>query len=100
MNKSELVHALSEKTGYRAKDCEAFTNAFVEVVKETVKSGDFVRLIGFGTFDSLQRKATECTNPQTGKKIKVAARKVPRFKAGKAFKDAVNSKSKAKSKKK
>jgi len=64
-------------------------NAFLAGVQNAVKSGEKVSLIGFGTFEARERAAREGKNPQTGEKIKIAACKVPAFKAGKAFKDLV-----------
>ena len=87
MNKTELVAALAEKSGVSKKDAEKVLNAFLETVQETVKADDKVQLVGFGTFESKARAAREGKNPQTGEKIKIAACKVPSFKAGKAFKD-------------
>lgn len=79
--------ALAEKSGVSKKDAEKVLNAFLETVQETVKADDKVQLVGFGTFESKARAAREGKNPQTGEKIKIAACKVPSFKAGKAFKD-------------
>ncbi len=87
MNKTELVAALAEKASVSKKDAEAVLNAFVETVQDTVKAGDKIQLVGFGTFESRERSAREGQNPQTGAKIQIAACKVPAFKAGKAFKD-------------
>ena len=87
MNKTELVAALAEKSGVSKKDAEKVSYAFVETVQEAVKADDKVQLVGFGTFESKARAAREGKNPQTGEKIKIAACKVPSFKAGKAFKD-------------
>ena len=87
MNKTELVAALAEKAEVSKKDAEKVLNAFVETVQEAVKADDKVQLVGFGTFESKARAAREGKNPQTGEKIKIAACKVPAFKAGKAFKD-------------
>jgi len=87
MNKTELVAALAEKAEVSKKDAEKVLNAFVETVQEAVKADDKVQLVGFGTFESKARAAREGKNPQTGEKIKIAACKVPSFKAGKAFKD-------------
>lgn len=87
MNKTELVAALAEKSGVSKKDAEKVLNAFLETVQEAVKADDKVQLVGFGTFESKARAAREGKNPQTGEKIKIAACKVPSFKAGKAFKD-------------
>ena len=87
MNKAELVAALAEKAEVSKKDAEKVLNAFVEAVQEAVKADDKVQLVGFGTFESKTRAAREGKNPQTGEVIKIAACKVPAFKAGKAFKD-------------
>ena len=92
MNKTELVAAMAAKTGLTKKDTEATVNAFVEVVeKELKKKEGKVQLIGFGTFEVKSRKARTGRNPQKpGETIKIPASKAPVFKAGKAFKDAVN----------
>ena len=87
MNKTELVAALAEKAEVSKKDAEKVLNAFVETVQDAVKADDKVQLVGFGTFESKARAAREGKNPQTGEVIKIAACKVPAFKAGKAFKD-------------
>ncbi|MBP0956280.1 MAG: HU family DNA-binding protein [Oscillospiraceae bacterium] len=89
MNKTELIAALAEKAEVSKKDAEKVLNAFVETVQDAVKADDKVQLVGFGTFESKARAAREGKNPQTGEKIKIAACKVPAFKAGKAFKDLV-----------
>ncbi|MBR6329287.1 MAG: HU family DNA-binding protein [Lachnospiraceae bacterium] len=98
MNKTELISALAEKTEVSKKDAEKVVNAFVEVVGEQLKKGDKIQLIGFGTFEVAERAAREGRNPQTGKTIKIAASKSPKFKAGKALKDLVNSSGKKKKK--
>ena len=90
MNKIELVSAIAEKTELSKKDAEKALKAFIETVTDELKKGDKVQLIGFGTFEVAKRAARECRNPQTGKTMKVAACKAPKFKAGKALKDAVN----------
>ena len=87
MNKTELVSAMAEKAGLSKKDAEKALNAFVESIEETLKAGDKVSLVGFGTFETRERAAREGKNPRTGEKIEIAACKVPAFKAGKAFKD-------------
>jgi len=89
MNKNELVARIAEKTELTKKDAEKAIAAFVDAVKETVAKGESVQLIGFGTFEARKRNAREARNPRTGEKIKIKATKVPAFKAGKAFKDAV-----------
>lgn len=90
MNKSELVAAVAEKAGLSKVDSEKAVKAFVEVVEETLKAGDKVSLVGFGTFEVSNRAARTGHNPSTGKSIQIAASKAPKFKAGKAFKDALN----------
>ena len=87
MNKTELIAAIAEKAEVSKKDAEKVLNAFVETVQDAVKADDKVQLVGFGTFESKARAAREGKNPQTGEVIKIAACKVPAFKAGKAFKD-------------
>lgn len=87
MNKTELVAAIAAKAEVSKKDAENMLNAFIETVQDAVKADDKVQLVGFGTFESRARAAREGKNPQTGEKIKIAACKVPAFKAGKAFKD-------------
>lgn len=90
MNKAELVAAIAEQTGVSKKDAEACVNAFMGIVKDQVADGNKVQLIGFGTFEQGTRSAREGRNPQTGEAISIPAQNVPKFKAGKAFKDAVN----------
>jgi len=93
MNKTELVAAIADQAKISKKDAEKAVNAFTEVVKKELKKKDGkVQLVGFGTFDVTKRAAREGRNPQTGAKMKIKASKAPRFKAGKALKDAVNSK--------
>jgi len=89
MNKAELIAALADKAAVSKKDAEAVLNAFVETVQETVKKGDKIQLVGFGSFETRERAARVGKNPQTGAEIKIPACKVPAFKAGKAFKDMV-----------
>ena len=90
MNKTELIAAIANKTGVSKKDSDEVMNAFMDVVKETLKAGDKVQLIGFGTFEQKVRAARTARNPQTGKQIEIAESKAVVFKAGKALKDAVN----------
>ncbi len=90
MNKSELVSSISEKTDLtRAKAAEAL-DAFIEAIAESMTAGEEVRIVGFGTFAVVSRKATEGRNPRTGAVIKIAASKQPKFRPGKALKDQVN----------
>ena len=90
MNKAELITSISEKTNLTKKDSECVINAFVETVTETLKKGDKVGLVGFGTFEVRTRAAREGINPQTKKTIKIPAKNAPVFKAGKALKDSCN----------
>ena len=94
MNKAELVAAMAEKTELSKKDAEKALKAFTEVVAETLKKGDKIQLVGFGTFEVAERAAREGRNPQTGETMKIAASKAPKFKAGKALKEGVNKKKK------
>ena len=90
MNKSELVSAIAAKTEMSKKDSEKLLRAFEEVVTEELSNGGKVQLVGFGTFDVAERAAREGRNPQTGETMPIPASKAPRFKAGKALKDAIN----------
>ena len=90
MNKTELVAAMAEKAGLSKKDAEAALKAFTETVAEELKKGETIALVGFGTFEVSERAAREGRNPQTGAPMKIAASKAPKFKAGKALKDAIN----------
>lgn len=89
MNKTELVAAMAEKAGVSKKDAEKALGAFIDVVGATLKKGDKIQLVGFGTFETRERAAREGKNPQTGEKIQIAASTVPAFKAGKALKDLI-----------
>ena len=89
MNKSELVRAIADKTKVKQRDCESMLKAFTDTVMKAVKKGDKVSLVGFGSFGIVQRKARTGRNPATGQKIKIAAKKVPKFTAGKEFRDKV-----------
>ena len=90
MNKLELVAAMAEKAELSKKDAEAALKAFTDTVAEELKKGDKIALVGFGTFEVSERAAREGRNPQTGAPMKIAASKAPKFKAGKALKDAIN----------
>ena len=89
MTKAELISAIAEKTELSKKDSEKALNATVAVITDTLAKGDKIQLVGFGTFEIRERKAREGINPQTKKKIKIKATKVPAFKAGRQLKDAV-----------
>ncbi len=90
MNKTELIAAIAEKAEISKKDSEKALKAFIDVVTEQLKNDDKVQLVGFGTFEVSKRAAREGRNPQTGQTMKIAACKAPKFKAGKALKDAIN----------
>ena len=90
MNKTEFIEAVAEKAEISKKDSEKALKAFVDVVAEQLKAGDKVQLVGFGTFEVSERAAREGRNPQTGETMTIAACKAPKFKAGKALKDAIN----------
>lgn len=90
MNKTELVAAVADKAGITKKDAEAVVAAFTDTVTSELKKGEKVQLVGFGTFEVTERAARTGRNPQTGKEMKIAASKAPKFKPGKAFKDAIN----------
>ena len=90
MNKTELIAAIADKAELSKKDSEKALKAFVDVVTEELKNSGKVQLVGFGTFEVSERAAREARNPQTGEPMNIAACKAPKFKAGKALKDAVN----------
>ncbi len=87
MKKQDLVSKVAARAGLRKKDAEAALDAFVEVVKEALKRGDTVRLVGFGTFKVQERKARRGINPRTRKPIQIPARKVPVFRPSPRFRD-------------
>lgn len=90
MNKNELISAVAEKTGMAKKDIDKALAAVLSTVVEEVVAGGKVQLVGFGTFEGHGRKARMGKNPHTGEVMEIPASVVPSFKAGKAFKDAVN----------
>jgi DNA-binding protein HU-beta len=90
MNKSELIDAIAKKADISKAAASKAVDAAVETITKAVKKGDKVALVGFGTFSMSKRKARAGRNPQTGATIKIAAKKLPKFSAGKAFKDALN----------
>ena len=89
MNKAQLIDAIVAKSGISKKDADAALNAVVDSIKDALKAGDKVQLVGFGTFAVKARAARTGKNPATGETIKIAACKVPSFVAGKALKDAI-----------
>ena len=90
MNKSELADAVAEAAGLSKADGARALDAVIDSITNTLKSGDTVSLVGFGTFQVKHRNARQGRNPRTGETIQIAASKVPSFKAGKGLKDAVN----------
>ena len=90
MNKTEIVAAIADSTGLSKKDAEKALKAFTDIVTEELKKGGKVQLVGFGTFEVSKRSARTGRNPRTGEEMKIKASKAPKFKAGKALKDAVN----------
>ena len=89
MTKGDLVGAISKEAGITKVAAEKALVAFIDAVTKSLKKGDSVGLVGFGTFSVSKRKARKGRNPQTGKEINIPAAKVPKFKAGKGLKDAV-----------
>ena len=92
MNKTELIDAIAKETGLSKKDSGAALEAITGIVSKALKKKDKVQLVGFGTFETSKRAARTGKNPQTGEAIKIPAAVVPKFKPGKALKDAVNKK--------
>ena len=90
MNKAELIAKIAEDAGISKVQAEKALGAFTGAVSDTLKTGNKISLVGFGTFDVSARAARTARNPRTGETINVAAMNVPRFKAGKGLKDAVN----------
>ena len=92
INKEELVQEVAKKANVTQKETAEVITAWIETVEKAVSKGKKVTLVGFGTFEARQRAARIGRNPQTGKELKIAAKKVPAFTAGKRFKTVVNGK--------
>ena len=90
MNKTDLIAAVAAKSELSKKDSEKAVNAVFCAIESALKAGEKVSVIGFGTFEAKSRPARKGHNPATGKEISIPASKAPSFKAGKAFKDALN----------
>ncbi len=90
MNKTELVAAVAAKAEISKADAEKAVKAFTDAVAEELKAGGKVQLVGFGTFEVSERAARTGHNPRTGETLTIEASKTPKFKAGKALKDAIN----------
>lgn len=90
MNREELISEISKKAKVSKKDASLVLSATIDSIQSSVKKGQKVTLVGFGTFSSKHRAARNGRNPQTGKSIKIAAKNVPSFSAGKAFKSLLS----------
>ena len=91
MNKNDLIGVVADKTGLSKADSTNAIDCVFDAISDSLKGGEEVRLVGFGTFTVSHRRASEGRNPRTGEKIQIPASKQPKFKAGKSLKDAVNS---------
>ena len=92
MNKTELIKKVADKTDLTKKDAELAVSAMIDVIVEAVAEGEKVQIVGFGTFEQRERKERSGVDPRTHEKLTIPASKVPAFKAGKSFKDAVDKK--------
>jgi len=92
MTKDEMIAAIAKEAGINKRQAGDALNSFFSNVKTSLKKGKKVSFVGFGSFQVAKRKARTGHNPQTGEKIKIAATRVPQFKAGKGLKDAVKKK--------
>jgi DNA-binding protein HU-beta len=90
MNKSELIAAIAEQANLSKVDAGRSLDALIKIIETTLKAGDSIALVGFGSFEVKARAARTGRNPQTGREITIAAANVPSFKPGKGLKDAVN----------
>ncbi|WP_068472431.1 HU family DNA-binding protein [Saccharicrinis aurantiacus] len=90
MNKAQLIDAIAENSGLTKADAKKALDSFINVTSDALKGGDRISLIGFGSFSVSERSARTGRNPQTGKEIQIAAKKVVKFKAGSELSDAVN----------
>ena len=90
MNKNDLVAAVASSTGLSRADCAKAVDSVFDSIADTLKAGQEVRIVGFGSFSVTRRKASQGRNPRTGEPISIPASNQPKFKAGKGLKDAVN----------
>lgn len=90
MNRNEFIARVSENAGLTKTDASKAIDSVFEVISDSLRQGQEVRLVGFGTFAVAERAATEGRNPRTGEKIQIAAARLPKFRAGKGLKDAVS----------
>ncbi len=89
MNKKELIDSISEKSGLKKVEAEKVLSAFESSVVETLKKGEKVTLVGFGTFTVSERKERKGRNPKTGEPMVIPAKKTPKFVVGKLFKESI-----------
>ena len=89
MNKTELITVMAETSGLSKKDCDVALAAFIAAIETALKSGDKVQLVGFGSFEVKERAARTGRNPRTKESVEIPASKAPAFKAGQAFKEAI-----------
>ena len=90
MNKNELISAVADSSGLSKNDASSAVEGVFDAISNSLKKGDDVRLVGFGTFSVARRKASTGRNPRTGEPMTIKASNQPKFKAGKGLKDAVN----------
>ena len=90
MNKTELTAAVAEKSGLSKQETSRVLQILADVIIDEMKAGGKVQIVGFGTFEVSERAEREGRNPQTGETMTISASKAPKFKAGKALKDALN----------
>ena len=89
MNKAALIEQMAKYSKMTKADCKKALESFIKIVGQSVKTGNSVVLTGFGTFSQMKRKARVGVNPSTGKKMQIAAKKIAKFKPGKALRDLV-----------
>jgi DNA-binding protein HU-beta len=90
VNKQDMIEQIAQAAEVSKSAAERAVDALVSAIKTSLKKGDMVTMVGFGTFYVGTRKARQGRNPRTGEALKIAAAKVPKFRAGKALKDAIN----------
>ena len=89
MNKADLIDRLAKQANISKAQSEQFLNVALDIIQQSVSSGEDVKLVGFGTFDRSQRKARKGRNPKTGTEVQIPATAVPRFRPGKEFRNLV-----------
>ena len=89
MNTKELIGKMSERSGLTVAECENVLNVFLHIITKQLKQGDKVQIIGFGTFETTERRSRIGRNPKTGETLKITGKTAIKFKAGKAFKEAI-----------